>query len=530
MSESIEKPDTATMGSVLRSWRYFFWLLGLCLLVVIFYAEENWRGRRAWEKYKRAMAVAGEPLEPKAFVPPPVDDSQNFAMTPSLASLFEFRPGTQQPSDPKAVELIRGFARHYDMGAKSVKEPKTPGSNSWVTQRLDLPAWQAAFLAASNEVDTPPIQVLATNVSEAQAAAGILEALAECDSLLEEVRTASRRPRSRFNICYDHDDPAGILLPHLSLLKQFCLVLKLRATAELALGRTDAAFEDVELMLYLAEATREEPFLISLMVRIAQVQLALQPLAQGIGQWSDGYLKAFQNRLARFNLPADAKRSLKAERTVLGGAIIEAFRKSPTHYLNLASSLSDGPPGLHMQTVALYAAPRGWFDFERANYSRLFDEHLFPMVEEDKMRITPTASRKGSKELARAFKHSSVGLLLKHRVFSALMLPEATKMSQRVAFGQAGVNSAVIACALERYRRIHNRYPESLQQLCPGFLAKLPHDIITGEPLKYRLTDDGQFVLYSIGWNEIDDGGRIGAMKTPEIGQNEGDWVWTQIN
>ena len=32
-----------------RSWRYFFWLLGLCLLVALFYAEENWRGERAWE-------------------------------------------------------------------------------------------------------------------------------------------------------------------------------------------------------------------------------------------------------------------------------------------------------------------------------------------------------------------------------------------------------------------------------------------------------------------------------------------------
>ena len=52
------------------------------------------------------------------------------------------------------------------------------------------------------------------------------------------------------------------------------------------------------------------------------------------------------------------------------------------------------------------------------------------------------------------------------------------------------------------------------------FIAKLPHDIIGGQPLKYRRTADGQFVLYSIGWNEKDDGGVPGKTDT------EGDWVW----
>jgi hypothetical protein len=34
----------------------------------------------------------------------------------------------------------------------------------------------------------------------------------------------------------------------------------------------------------------------------------------------------------------------------------------------------------------------------------------------------------------------------------------------------------------------------------------LPKDAITGESYRYRRTDDGQFVLYSVGWNEKDDG------------------------
>ena len=49
---------------------------------------------------------------------------------------------------------------------------------------------------------------------------------------------------------------------------------------------------------------------------------------------------------------------------------------------------------------------------------------------------------------------------------------------------------------------------------------KLPHDIIGGQPLKYHRTADARFVLYSVGWNEKDDGG------VPGKAGAEGDWVW----
>ena len=59
-----------------------------------------------------------------------------------------------------------------------------------------------------------------------------------------------------------------------------------------------------------------------------------------------------------------------------------------------------------------------------------------------------------------------------------------------------------------------------------GFIAKLPHDIINGQPLHYRRTDDGQFVLYSAGWNETDDGGTVALTKGGAVDREKGDWVW----
>jgi hypothetical protein len=82
------------------------------------------------------------------------------------------------------------------------------------------------------------------------------------------------------------------------------------------------------------------------------------------------------------------------------------------------------------------------------------------------------------------------------------------------------VNEAQIACALERYHLAHGEYPETLDTLVPQLIEKLPHDIIGGQPLLYRRTGDGKFLLYSIGWNETDDDG------TASDKMDQGDWVW----
>jgi hypothetical protein len=44
--------------------------------------------------------------------------------------------------------------------------------------------------------------------------------------------------------------------------------------------------------------------------------------------------------------------------------------------------------------------------------------------------------------------------------------------------------------------------------------------------LKYRLTDNGRFILYSVGWNEKDDGGVVATNKEKRQDILQGDWVW----
>jgi hypothetical protein len=61
----------------------------LIVLVAIFYAEEDWRGRRDWNQYRQTLEEHGEHLELRANVPKPVPDEQNFAEAPMMKSFLQ---------------------------------------------------------------------------------------------------------------------------------------------------------------------------------------------------------------------------------------------------------------------------------------------------------------------------------------------------------------------------------------------------------------------------------------------------------
>jgi hypothetical protein len=130
-----------------------------------------------------------------------------------------------------------------------------------------------------------------------------------------------------------------------------------------------------------------------------------------------------------------------------------------------------------------------------------------------------TVSPRTIDEAGRVLQRNS-GQSSPYRFLTDAFMPNWVKAVQRFARNQTSINEAAVACALERYHLAHGDYPESLNALTPQFIDKLPHDLIGGQPLKYRRTNDGRFVLYSVGWNETDDAGVRGK------GESDGDWVW----
>jgi hypothetical protein len=162
--------------------------------------------------------------------------------------------------------------------------------------------------------------------------------------------------------------------------------------------------------------------------------------------------------------------------------------------------------------------PSGWFDQNKLSLARLHVDYLLPLVDTEKQLVPPALSRQGLQH-AEAFRPTPYNL------FAGQLVPALDKVASKTALAQSYVNLARIAVALERHRLATGQIPQNLEQLTPRFLATIPHDLINGEPLKYRTTGE-QFVLYSVGWNETDDGGEVGLNKGGNFDPNKGDWIW----
>jgi hypothetical protein len=116
-----------------------------------------------------------------------------------------------------------------------------------------------------------------------------------------------------------------------------------------------------------------------------------------------------------------------------------------------------------------------------------------------------------------------------YNILARLLFPAFGKSHAKTARAQVILDQVTVACAAERYRIANGQYPEKLEALVPRFIERIPTDVINGKPLGYRRTDDGQFVLYSVGWNQKDDGGQLVFRKvtSPRQDVDQGDWVWS---
>jgi hypothetical protein len=82
---------------------------------------------------------------------------------------------------------------------------------------------------------------------------------------------------------------------------------------------------------------------------------------------------------------------------------------------------------------------------------------------------------------------------------------EAAFMKEALVEATCLASRTGLACRL--YKSRTGRYPDNLGALVPGILKEVPIDPFTGKTLVYRREGEG-FIVYSLGTNEKDDGGR----------------------
>jgi hypothetical protein len=343
-------------------------------------------------------------------------------------------------------------------------------------------------------------------------AADFLEANAALEPEYAIIRQALQRPYTRIN--GDYQDPLVMPFPNFVTVRSVAQNLGALAQCHLMQGRPEEALRDVTLMHDLCRILESRPSgkpmtLVAPMINVAVSGLYTSIIADGLALhgWQEPQLAALEKQLNEINLLPDVRRAFIQE----PARVCDYIEKAPYGFRNALDIAGRHDFWSKLMPASFDVMPRGWVyqNMVRiADVDQRFNDSFDPadqLVFQKKWDAAQKAAGAASAP------HGPYNFLL------GLVIPNFSRAMLTTAHNQTFVHEALVACALERYRLAHNEYPETLAALVPQFLDKVPPDLIGGQPLHYRRTDDGKFLLYSVGWNESDDGGKHGS---------DDDWVW----
>jgi len=319
----------------------------------------------------------------------------------------------------------------------------------------------------------------------------------------------------RFNLAASHG--SSMLLPHLAALKSLAQVLGSRAVLELHDGNRDAAWTNLLASTRLVTAWDPEPAEISHLVRYACAAISYNATWQVLqaSPWDD-------NRLAKLQHEWESVDLFK------GLPETEAFARA-CHVALCQLERQQGLGSMGITVNHVFQSPRGawyglnayWRRMRYLHHGSYEDEKALLLYHRDRerelrravqasnwleMRQLPGSTNKAPFQSKQP---SRVQSMINTRQISLGYLRQGYGLLGRAAETEARRRLIITAIALERYRGRHGSYPGTLQELVPELLPKPPLDFMDGKPLRYRVTGDGHFVLYSVGVDCVDDGGRM---------------------
>lgn len=449
-------------------------LLSLAILgtvVALIIAIENWRGNRAWRQYAAEQTAKGVNLT-ELPQPSSLPAELNFMKTPTLdrflwelsgsAALQEFFTQNNIPT----LAPSKGFGWQHG---------RTLDFKSCIERYAEAKKAENSNFSAE------------TLLALQKPMAGVLEELRIAAQKCSESQLARKSSINR-------TDPFSSAFASFQFVRTLVIAQCAHACAALTTNQPEVALYDTLAVLKFSRGLAEapDPMLVETMIGTVSFGYALQPTWEGLQKrsWNEAQLALLAQELERTNLVNSLDRSLHIER--------------------VASTLM-------MDRLFL---PTGWIQQNKVRHNQWSD------------RVHQALANCGTPEFLSQLKHLDDtpkgfgGPISPYTFLVAAFMPAHIKITQNVLQKQTYLNLALIACTLERHWLAHGKYPETLAELVPTYLVKVPLDIIDGQPLHYRHTDNGKFLLYSVGLDGKDDNGKP---TTSHNADETGDWIWPQL-
>jgi hypothetical protein len=524
------EPPSDCPALIRRPGCWIAFLIVISLLVGTAFCLENWLGARALARAKTKVAAAGLEIDPQRLpsIRPP--DAENFCATPLL---LDTGTGTGAPRSQVLKELEERSARWRHLPHAhdvDVQSPFTPAPTDWTRVRDALATDDSRLGLIKGS--PAPLAELAAYLDK------------ELGAVFAELSAALPRPRSvlvptlreKFR---DEQYSSTVAGNHLGSMNSLALALSFQALTDLATGRGPRAAEIIRIMLRLAEGAEAEGLYVHLYagnsLRFTALQTtwvaALTPHALPADDWL--------RLAATYRLPPSLDRVREmVQFEMMASVLDDSVRRQDVEQLAAdidwglhpgSTFFSRGPKTrLHWQGPLVPLIPSGWLDFNLATtlegtlalLERVTDPH-------QPQRFSVYANSDWSKTWLAP--RSALG----HGIFARSSMGSMGSFVADLARHTVLCRLAETACALEAWHAQHGAYPSTLQALVPDFLPSVPADL-DGQPVRYAVDPaNGRYLLWSIGADDVDDGGvekphpagRPGRRPRP-WSEPAGDWVW----
>lgn len=292
---------------------------------------------------------------------------------------------------------------------------------------------------------------------------------------LKEARQLCDYPRGRFPHSKDAYNTSSV--DYVSKLRTTCQLLHFDAAMNAQEGDVHAAITSCRASLNALASLRDEPVLISQLVRFAGRAMLSSTIERVLAQ-----VEANDEDLRRLQAAIEEE-----ERSHADLLCVRACRVEMDDYFTLRAAGKVQTKYDQLGHIPWHYKLPGWLQRCRAEYLKWHNAQV---------------------EMAKQPLHLQDW---KKAPYDETVLTTASALIKVVEANQrtcAQLRSLAAGLAAERFRQAKGRWPKVLAELTPEYLAAVPADPYDGNPLRLVTRPDG-LVIYSLGPDKIDQGGKL---------------------
>ena len=485
--------------------RVILGLLSLLILLVMLAVIEHYRGVGRLGQWRRAALARGEKLTIAELAPPLPPGQATIPPDQVAAALLAFA------GNGKTSEAAQALETRLKMNGATPGRVPAAWQSDWEWKDLAESTNTWAESAASVEELRPRFQAVRSNLAERGWMIG-------------------------------HEYAKGLhgkTVPIFDLLGM-AKVLAAAAAVDLHQHRVDDAREHLMTLLRLANVLEADQYVIGQVGRVGMVHRAIPATWQALQApgWTEPQLAQLQSTWQSQRYLSNVIRALQMERALWDEDGFGRSRVSLTDSINVINEVG-GRRGLPTDWVMVWRY--AWLDQDQCFHDRAWQDP----IDFARTVLSATSCQAAWRQRGPAPGGTSAPDLHPPNFMSAvipssrydrmryshscLFLPRTLDLIDSAIILENFREMLLAAVALKRYELRNGRPAPSLAALVPEYLDTVPVDFMDGQPLRYRLQEDGTWRLYSIGWDGKDDGGDptpASPGQKYETFSDGRDWVW----